>query len=230
MFPQPMSRFASRSSYDSWTIILGSLAIFVTIAVSFLIGARMGWLGLPRAPSSDQIEQPIQAETSVAAKSSVGTGGLARPAERSSSRRSSASTPPADELVVYEKGKVVFRMKPAPTHPASDAIVQASSLTKLAALPLVWLSPEQAESLLLSHAQPQFPHEALAAHRAGNVVLEVEVAEDGSVAQVRALSGDPLLAEAATEAVRSWRYQPYRRHDVPTQFQTDVTVSFTLPD
>jgi protein TonB len=121
-------------------------------------------------------------------------------------------------------------MKPAPTHPASDAIVQASSLTKFAPFPLVWLSPEQAESLLLSHAQPQFPHEALAARRAGNVVLEVQVAEDGSVSHVRTLSGDPLLAEAATESVRTWRYEPYRQHDMPTQFQTDVTVSFELPN
>ena len=36
-------------------------------------------------------------------------------------------------------------------------------------------------------------------------------------------------AFAATEAVRTWRYQPYRQHDLPTQFQADVTVSFTLP-
>lgn len=227
MFPQPMSRFASRSSYDSWTVILGSLAIFVTIGASFLIGARVGWLGLPRAPSSERVQQPIQAETSVAAKPSVGTGDIGRPAQRSLANRSPASV---GELVVYEKGKVVFRMKPTPTQSASDAVVQASSRTKLGPLPLVWLSPEQAENLLLSHAQPQFPRGALAAHRAGNVVLEVEVAEDGSVSQVRALSGDPLLAAAATEAVRTWRYEPYRPHDMPTQFQTDVTVSFTLPN
>ncbi len=227
MFPQPMSRFASSSSYDSWAIIVGSLAIFLIVAVSFLIGSRMGWLGMAGTPTGGEIRPPIQAETGVPAKRSAGTGDLDRPAQRKSAGRSPAS---ADELVVYEKGRVVFRMKPAPTQPASDAIVQASSLTKLAPLPLVWLSPEQAASLLLSHAQPQFPHEALAAHRAGNVVLELEVAADGSVSQVRALSGDPLLAEAATEAVRTWRYQPYRPHDKPTQFQTDVTVRFILPN
>ena len=236
-----MSRFASRSSYESWAIIVGSLAIFLTVAVSFLIGSRMGWLGMAGAPASGQIQQPIQAEITVPAKATAGTGNFAPPAKRSSTAKSCVGTAapgcpaerssaPADKLVVYEKGKVVFRMKPAPAQPASDAIVRASSRTKLAPLPLVWLSPEHAENLLLSHAQPQFPHEALAIHRAGNVVLEVEVAEDGTVSQVRALSGDPLLAEAATEAVRTWRYQPYRPHDMPTRFQTDVTVSFTLPN
>jgi len=88
----------------------------------------------------------------------------------------------------------------------------------------------QAETRLLSRTEPQYPPEALATHRAGNVVLEVQVAEDGSVSSIRPLSGDPALAAAALEAVRNWRYQPYRQHDHPAQFQTDVTLSFTLPN
>jgi TonB family protein len=56
------------------------------------------------------------------------------------------------------------------------------------------------------------------------------VAEDGTVSSIRTLSGDPILASAATEAVRNWRYQPYRRHDHPARFQTDVTLTFNLPD
>ncbi len=225
-----MSRSANRPSYEIWTVVLGSLAILVTIAVSILIGFRLGWLPSSRTPSSGQIQPPIPAGIILPAKSKsrVGMGDLARPAKRSPAKRSPA--PAADELVVYEKGKVVFRMKPAPAPPASDAIVPASSRTKLAPLPIVWLSPAQAETRLLSHAQPQYPPEALAAHLAGNVVLEVEVAEDGSVSQIRTLSGDPLLAAAATEAVRTWRYEPYLQHNQPAQFQTDVTVSFTLPN
>ena len=61
-------------------------------------------------------------------------------------------------------------------------------------------------------------------------MLEVHVAEDGTVANIRTVSGDPLLAGAAAEAVRNWRYQPYREHDRASQFQTDVTLSFTLPN
>src|SRR5208337_1238881 len=116
-----------------------------------------------------------------------------------------------------------------------DSIVEASSTTKIATTKIaasqsVWLSPEKAETRLLSRTEPQYPPEAAAAHRSGTVVLEVQVAEDGSVSSIRALTGDTLLAAAAAEAVRTWRYQPYRLRDHPAQFQTDVTLTFTLPN
>jgi len=140
--------------------------------------------------------------------------------------------------------------KPASIKRDSNPVVEASSTTKIASSKIVptktapnktapnksaeaesvWLAPAQAESRLLTRTEPQYPREALAAHRAGDVVLEVQVAQDGSVSNIRTLSGDPVLAAAATEAVRKWRYQPYRQHDHPAQFQTDVTLSFSLPN
>jgi protein TonB len=136
------------------------------------------------------------------------------------------------------------------TRQDSDSVVEASSTTRIAPTKLaptklatakiattktassqsVWLSPAQAETRLLHRTEPHYPPTALASHRAGNVVLEVQVAEDGSVSSVRTLSGDPFLAAAATEAVRNWRYEPYRQHDHPAPFQTDVTLSFSLAD
>jgi len=109
-------------------------------------------------------------------------------------------------------------MKPAPPKSNGDSIVEASSTTRIAKAQSVWLAPEQAEARILSRTEPQYPPEALAAHRSGSVILEVQVA------------GDPTLAAAASDAVRNWRYQPYRQNDRPTQFQTDVTLSFTLPN
>ncbi len=108
--------------------------------------------------------------------------------------------------------------------------MEASSTKRIASAPSVWISPEQSDARLISRTDPQYPPEALAAHRAGSVVLEVQVSEDGSVSGVRTLSGDPLLAAAAAEAVRTWRYQPYRQHNRSAHFQTDVTLSFTLPN
>jgi len=145
--------------------------------------------------------------------------------------------------VVYEKGKVIFRVKPAPSsgvapatnsataHAAEGAAAIAHTSSSPNGSPhAVWLGPAQAESLLIDRAEPHYPAEALAARRAGDVTLEVRVAEDGTVSSVRTLSGDPLLAAAATQAVRNWRYQPYRPNDQPAPFQTDVTLTFSLPD
>ena len=66
--------------------------------------------------------------------------------------------------------------------------------------------------------------------RPGDVVLEVVVQTDGSVASTRPVSGDPVLAAAASDAVRTWRYDPYRVQGHPAEFQTDVTLKFSLPE
>jgi TonB family protein len=254
-----MAQPANRAPYETWTVVLGALAILAIIAVSFLIGSRVGWLrpAASRAPASQSAETstgPGQTASGTT-KSHVPKSATTTTAGASGKSSSTASD---DDLVVYEKGKVIFRVKPAPssagpikhqppnpnsTEHGGNTIVEASSTARITAnnstetktvetkpAPPVWLPPAKAETRLISRTEPHYPPEALAAHRAGSVVLEVEVAEDGTVANIRTLSGDPLLAGAATEAVRSWRYQPYRQHDRPSQFQTDVTLSFALPN
>ncbi|MGD0213384.1 MAG: TonB family protein [Terriglobales bacterium] len=217
-----------RSSYEAWTLVLGSLVILASIALSFLVGSRIGWLR--PTPSRAEVSQPVPAAAIAPATTPAGPANHPSKAKTEKSSSPPTSAPAASELVVYEKGKVIFRMKPAPSKPNSDSIVEASSTSKIAPTQSVWLAPEQAETHLLSRTEPQYPPEALAAHRSGNVLLEVHVAEDGSVSNIRTLSGDPVLANAAKEAVHNWRYQPYRKNDHPTRFQTDVTLSFNLPN
>jgi TonB family protein len=236
---------ARRPRYEAWALVLGGLTILAAIAIGFLIGSRVGWLNVPGNASSKEGSQPPAADSIPAAAEKNGATKYAKTRSSSPSPAKSTSEPSTDELVVYEKGKVVFRMKPAPaksdsakrhkanpdnTQQDSNVVVEASSTKRIAAAPSVWISPAQADARLLSRTEPQYPPEALASHRAGNVVLEVQVAEDGSVAGVRTLSGDPILAAAAADAVRTWRYQPYRQHDRSAHFQTDVTLSFTLPN
>jgi len=247
----------ARSRYELWSLVVGGLAIVAIVGVTFLIGSRVGWLRAATShawTSSATGDSARPAPTSAASNAAQGTpSSSARTFDRTSGKAKQKSAAPvasSDDLVVYEKGKVVFRMKPTPSaaegeatsganrQPAdfgnsagsANAVVEASSTTKIAASQSVWLSPQQAESRLLSRTDPQFPAAALAAHRAGTVVLHVQVAEDGSVANIRTLSGDPILANIAIEAVRNWRYQPYRQHDRPAQFQTDVTLTFALPN
>jgi len=252
-----------RQPYEVWTLVLGGLVVLAAAAFSFMIGSRIGWPH-SRQPSSTTTSQLSQSSDAPQPAATAAGSSPSRVAGKSSARsknseRAPASaqkdppvskshdsvTSPSDELVVYNNGKVVFRMKPmvaagrapsvAPTAPASPAkdpsSTHASSVHTSSASPKsVWLAPTEAENRLLTRTEPEYPAGALAAHRSGNVILEVKVAEDGTVSSVNTLSGDPLLAAAAAQAVRNWRYQPYRTNDHPAQFQTDVTLTFSLPD
>ena len=57
--------------------------------------------------------------------------------------------------------------------------------------------------------QPVYPPEARRMHVEGNVVIDAMVTASGQVDELKLVSGDPLLAPAAMEAVRQWRYTPY---------------------
>jgi TonB family protein len=66
--------------------------------------------------------------------------------------------------------------------------------------------------------------------RRGTVVLDVTVTKNGAVEEVRVVSGDPLLAEAAKAAVANWRYQPATMDGTPVQGNARVTVRFQPSD
>lgn len=249
-----------RQPFDAWTVALGMLVILAAIAVGFMIGTRVGWLRSRQTAHDSVTPAPVAVVTADSAPPATPEKASIPPSEASPRVKANAKSPkPVDnepapspgELVVYEKGKVIFRMKPpsadsatastaagdtrqrhasAADVPVASSIVRAASNTRIASPPAVWIAPDEAESRILTRVEPQYPTDALAARRSGNVTLEVNVAADGTVSSVRPLSGDPLLAAAAVEAVRNWRYQPYRSHEQPSPFQTDVTLTFSLPN
>ncbi len=246
-------RSAADQPYQGWTLSLAALVILAAATLSFLIGSRLGWLrpaqpgaaqtiatSQPPKPSSDNSSAALPASSLArAATESAAVTHHAAPVRGKTDSRPGAPEPEShaaktDELVVYEKGKVVFRMPSAHDSSSEPAITRAATPSDLASdsgtTKAVWLAPEEAENLLLNRVEPEYPPKAIAAHRSGSVVLEVQVSRDGSVASVKTMSGDPLLATAATQAVRSWRYQPYRLHEQASPFQTDVTLTFSLPN
>ena len=84
------------------------------------------------------------------------------------------------------------------------------------------------EQLRVSKVNPVYPADAKDQHIEGIVVLKVIVDQAGSVSQVELVSGHPLLATAAIEAVKQWKYQPYLLNQKPVEVETLVQVSFTL--
>lgn len=96
-------------------------------------------------------------------------------------------------------------------------------LCALLALPLSAASAAEARQAL-RHADPQYPPLARQMRLYGDITLEISVAPGGEVTEVHVLSGHPILAVAAAEAVKHWRYAPSAE---PTQIE--VRVSFKLP-
>ena len=76
--------------------------------------------------------------------------------------------------------------------------------------------------------QPPYPRMAIAARIEGEVVLTAIIGRDGTVQQLRVLSGHPMLTTAALDAVRQWHYRPYRLNNEPVEVETQITVRFRL--
>jgi TonB family protein len=79
---------------------------------------------------------------------------------------------------------------------------------------------------LVNQVQPVYPHEAVANHLHGTVRLHVIIAVDGTPQEVTVLSGDPLLATSAVDAVRRWRYQQTMLNGTPVEVDTVIDVVF----
>jgi len=75
---------------------------------------------------------------------------------------------------------------------------------------------------------PIYPEKARAAHVQGEVVLHAKIDTAGKTSEIRVLSGDDLLAPAAVEAVRQWKYKPMLVDGVPTETDTTITITFSL--
>jgi protein TonB len=63
----------------------------------------------------------------------------------------------------------------------------------------------------------------------GDVVLEATINEQGQIEDLKVVSGHPVLAEAAKNAVSQWRYTPFALNGQPVRKQTRITISFVVP-
>ncbi|MGO9124907.1 MAG: TonB family protein [Terriglobales bacterium] len=85
------------------------------------------------------------------------------------------------------------------------------------------------QGLLIKKVSPVYPTRALQTHTQGSVQLLATISKDGDITNVKLLSGETLLARAAMDAVKQWKYKPYYLNSQPMEIQTQITVNFTLP-
>ena len=85
-----------------------------------------------------------------------------------------------------------------------------------------------AEANLVYDVAPKYPPDAGRERIEGTVVLMAVIGKDGTVRDVRVESGLPVLAQAAIEAVKQWRYRPYLLNGEPVEIDSQITINFNL--
>jgi len=73
---------------------------------------------------------------------------------------------------------------------------------------------------------PVYPPLAQKAQIRGDVVLHAIIDRTGKVTRLMVLSGHPLLAKSALDAVRQWRYRPFLLEGKAVEVDTTITVRF----
>jgi protein TonB len=78
----------------------------------------------------------------------------------------------------------------------------------------------------ISLPKPSYPPIARAAHAAGTVVVQVLIDENGSVVNATAVSGHPLLTQAAVNAARQARFSPTKLSGQPVKVTGVIQYNF----
>ena len=92
----------------------------------------------------------------------------------------------------------------------------------------VAISSGVAPGMRVQKTPPEDPPIAKTANVAGTVELHATISTDGTIKDLHAVSGPVMLRQAALDAVRNWRYKPYRLNSQPVEVETTVNVVFSL--
>jgi len=99
---------------------------------------------------------------------------------------------------------------------------------KIAAPQRVRVSSGVVSGLLVKKVNPNYPPLARQARIQGVVLLQAQISKDGRIENLQLISGHPMLAPAAIEAVKQWVYRPYLLNGEPCEVDTQIQVNFTL--
>jgi len=143
---------------------------------------------------------------------------------------------------VNRNSEVSSSLRAEPTPPtielpesnASDSALAGIVSTNVAvpqAMPgTLQVSQGVSQGLLVKKIAPAYPPGALQLRKQGTVELLATVSKEGTITKVKVLSGDSILARAAVDAVRQWRYRPFLLNAEPVQIETQITINFKLPN
>jgi TonB family protein len=110
---------------------------------------------------------------------------------------------------------------------ASSSSAKSGPSSVVSAADRVQLSPQTTQSVRVS-VPPDYPLLARQMKVQGAVNLQALISREGTIQELQILSGPSILAAAAREAVRQWRFKPYLQNGQPVETQARITVNFTI--
>jgi protein TonB len=113
---------------------------------------------------------------------------------------------------------------------AVGSVLNGSAGLKVKAAPprVVTVSAGVAVGLLIQKTAPVYPLIAKTARVSGAVVLHANISKTGAIENLQVVSGPAMLRQAATDAVRTWHYRPYKLNNEPVEIETTINVIFSL--
>jgi len=97
-----------------------------------------------------------------------------------------------------------------------------------AALKRITIGGNVQQAKLVRQPKPVYPPLAKQARISGVVHLAAVISRDGTIQDLKVISGHPLLIPSALEAVKQWVYQPTLLNGEPVEVSTQIDVNFTL--
>jgi TonB family protein len=180
-----------------------------------------GWVGEAKAEPEPSVRAKIPMEAAAAAGKGSESGG------------SGAAPPP----IRKRRGRGwIFIVAPAALLLAVlwwrwnrgwedlESGLRGNEKTTEAARPQAQVPAEVMDKLVTHRVDPDYPEAARPANLQGVIALDVIVGRDGSVVSVRALNGPDILAHAAMNAMRWWRFEPYRVEGQPVVAETTMAM------
>ena len=135
----------------------------------------------------------------------------------------------SSDLLLDQTANLPVTSRPLAPMVDSASALDASTIAAPAASEPLRISQGVMGGRVLRRVEPKYPQQAINQRIEGSVTLEARIDKQGKVRDVKALRGNNYLSNAALDAIKRWRYQPYTLNGEPVEIRTEITINFALP-
>jgi protein TonB len=239
-------RVALASGSQEFRLVIALVILLVTLG-AVLIKDRQFWFGSESTITDANEPQPTVPTAPVSTETAAKPAGLVTPSAPvhvAKKQVPAVTTPvqpkPAEAPAVVTNRSVLPPLnveviagdKHQNPHPGSNAtkvqITKPSLAAQQAVAPAAPAVNAAQRERLAEAIPPSYPPLAQHMNVQGSVVLQALIGADGTIQNLRVTSGPAILATAAQQAVREWRFKPVYQNGQAVETRATITVNFTI--